>query len=92
MRTAQRLLDILAQLEQALSQGRRQERQQSSAVSNEAQTRIANLEFQNQRLRNSRKQAALRLETLIETLTRQQAEEPTPGLTETVELLRENAA
>ena len=63
-RTAQRLLDVLSQLEQVLRSGRHA----TSAAHSDLETRMANLQFENQRLRTSRQQAAERLDTLLERL------------------------
>ncbi len=63
-RTAQRLLDILGQLEQSLRMGRQ-------STSTESDSRLANLQFENQRLRSSRAQASQRLGVLLERLQQQ---------------------
>jgi ABC-type transport system involved in Fe-S cluster assembly fused permease/ATPase subunit len=63
-RTAQRLLDILAQLEQTLRMGRQ-------SGNTEVNNRLANLQFENQRLRTSRELAAQRLTLLMERLQQQ---------------------
>lgn len=60
-RTAQRLLDVFSQLEQALRSGRHA----SSAAHSDLETRMANLQFENQRLRATRQQAAERLDALL---------------------------
>lgn len=66
-RTAQRLLDVISNLEQSLRHGR----QTAGAGTSEMQNRLANLQFENQRLRTTRAQAAGRLGGLIERLQQQ---------------------
>lgn len=70
-RTAQRLLDIFAQLEQTLRMGQQHSRQSGNAADAEFNNRLANLQFENQRLKNSRTQAAQRLSLLMERLQQQ---------------------
>lgn len=72
-RTAQRLLDVIAGLEQSL----RNVRHTAGAGTHEMQTRMANLQFENQRLRTTRAEAAGRLGTLIERLQEQLKTEAT---------------
>lgn len=69
-RTAQRLLDVLDKLEQALRSGRHA----SSAAHSDLEQRMANLQFENQRLRTTRQQAAERLDALLIRLKDQLAE------------------
>ncbi len=71
-RTAQRLLDVLATLEQALRSGRHT----TSAAQTGLEGRMANLEFENQRLKSTRQQAATRLNALLARLS-EQLENPT---------------
>jgi L-lactate utilization protein LutB len=69
-RTAQRLLDILSQLEHTLRNGRHA----NSAAHSDLETRMANLQFENQRLRTTRQHAAERLDVLLERLKDQLTE------------------
>ncbi len=60
---------MLSQLEQALRSGRHA----SSAAHSDLETRMANLQFENQRLRTTRQQASERLDALLERLKDQLA-------------------
>ncbi len=77
-RTAQRLLDILSQLEHTLRSGRHA----NSAAHTDLETRMANLQFENQRLRSSRQQASERLNALLVRLKDQLAESAQNGVQE----------
>ena len=79
-RTAKRLLDILTHLEQTLRMGR----QSGNAETN---NRLANLQFENQRLRTSRAQAAERLTLLMERLQQQLDAEPSATATDSANIL-----
>lgn len=87
-RTAQRLLDVLDQLEQALRVGRRT----GNAATTELETRLANLQFENQRLKSTRTQAAQRLGALLERLQEQAASESTNPVQEGLATLTQEHA
>ena len=88
-RTAERLLDILDQLERSLRVGR----QSGNAATTELESRLANLQFENQRLRATRTQAAQRLGTLLERLQEQlNAESTKPAQDALSSLTQEHAA
>lgn len=92
VRTAQRLLDVLAQIEHTLRYGR----QTAGAATTELETRMANLQFENQRLKGQRQQASQRLGSLLERLQQQLDTESTKpsddGLAATAAIVREHVA
>ncbi|PZP39239.1 MAG: hypothetical protein DI585_04785 [Pseudomonas fluorescens] len=69
-------------------------RQASNASTHDLESRVANLQFENQRLRATRLQAAQRLGTLLERLQAQQESETSGSQTleDTVTALQEQAA
>lgn len=69
---------MLGQLEQVLRSGRHA----SSAAQSDLETRMTNLQFENQRLRTSRQQAAERLDTLLQRLKDQLTESARPSAQE----------
>lgn len=85
-RTAERLLDILHQLESAVRGGRLGQAQTAAAPVSTNNDTIAELKAENARLHKRRKEALQRLDTLMEQLQQQL------NLTTTEATQQENAA